>query len=126
MTAPLTTALPKPLPTQATETMPSGVCFSAIATAPPTTAPLVDQPVTERDWQQRAWERLQHNRPELHNTTLDQALADVRQHRIITGFAAQLRREHEAHQAIAAKEAQYGQKVAHNGYGYRRVHKAPK
>lgn len=91
-----------------------------------TTAPLVDAPVTERDWQQRAWERLLNNRPQLHGITLDKALADAVLRRIVMGFAAQLSREHAAHLAATAKEAQYGRKVQHNGYGYRPVNKATK
>lgn len=83
--------------------------------------PLVDQPVTDHDWQQHAWNRLRSSRPRLRDITLGQALDDEGLGPIVRGFAAQLRREHEAKELALAKEARYGRKVEHNGYGYRPV-----
>lgn len=88
--------------------------------------PLVDQPVTDLDWQHLAWHRLAKTRDRYRNTTLQQALADITLGPIVRSFAAQLKRDHEALQAMRAKQARYGTKVQHNGYGYQPVHRMKK
>lgn len=83
--------------------------------------PLVDAPVNERDWHALAWKRLADVRAKHHQWTLDDALAHPVIGRVIRAFGAQLRRQHEADQASAAKEAKFGRKVEWNGYGHRPV-----
>lgn len=85
--------------------------------------PLVEHPITDLDWQHMAWQRLAKTRDRFRDLTVQQALDDPRLGRIVRGFAAQLKRDHEALQALQAKQARFGMKVEHNGYGYRPAHR---
>jgi len=86
-----------------------------------TSPQLVEQPITDLDWQHMAWQRLAKTRDRYHDLTVQQALDDPSLGRIVRGFAAQLKRDHEALQEHQTKQARYGTKVQHNGYGYRPV-----
>lgn len=77
----------------------------------------LDAPVTERDWHALAWQRLHDVRAKHQGWTLDDALAHRVVGPVVRGYAASLRRAFEADQVRAEKEARYGRKVFHNGYG---------
>jgi hypothetical protein len=78
---------------------------------------LIDAPITDRDWQARAWDRLHDVRARNTGWTLDQALAHRTIGPVVRGYAAQLKRDHAAEQAIQEREAKFGRRMVWNGYG---------
>lgn len=88
-----------------------------------TSQQFIDPRITDLDWQHMAWQRLAKTRDRFRDLTVQQALDDPSLGRIVRGFAAQLKRDHEAQQALQAKQARFGLKVEHNGYGYRPAHR---
>jgi len=79
---------------------------------------LVDVPITDRDWQALAWKRMHDVRAKHLGWSLDDALAHQTIGKIVRAFGRQLRRQHEADQQRAEKEALYGRKVQWNGFGH--------